>query len=194
MPHIHNQPDQHDMTVSAFVLRKEGGNWQCLVHMHKKIDKLMQVGGHIELTETPWQALAHELGDETGYNLPDLEILQAFDDVPELGDPIVHPLPFLINTHNVGNNHFHSDLCYGFVAKEEPTGVQADGESTDLRWYPIDELEKLQAKGLAVEDAVRIYKTLIERLPNLHRVDPTLFSLLKPIKGIVYRRGEPGSY
>ena len=65
----------------------------------------MQIGGHIELDETPWQSMAHELGDETGYQLPELTLLQPFDTVPSIGDAIVHPVPFLVNTHNVGNDN-----------------------------------------------------------------------------------------
>lgn len=61
MPHIHTKPDQHDMTASAYILRQENGVWKCLVHFHKKVEKLMQVGGHIELNETPWQTITHEL-------------------------------------------------------------------------------------------------------------------------------------
>jgi len=49
MSHIHTQPGQHDMTVSAFIVRQVDGEWKCLVHLHKKAGKLMQVGGHVEL-------------------------------------------------------------------------------------------------------------------------------------------------
>lgn len=193
MPHIHNEPNQHDMTVSAYIVRQEAGEWKCLVHMHKKIDKLMQIGGHIELDETPWQSMAHELGDETGYQLPELTLLQPFDTVPSIGDAIVHPVPFLVNTHNVGNDHYHSDLCYAFIANDVPSGARADGESADLRWYSLDELSTLARKGEALEDVANIYETLLQYLSKMSKIDPSLFSLTKPIAGVTYKRGAPGT-
>lgn len=54
MPHIHNQPGQHDATVSAYIILNEDGQWKCMVHYHKKMDILMQIGSHVELTENPW--------------------------------------------------------------------------------------------------------------------------------------------
>ena len=61
MAHIHDQPNQHDLTACAFIIRQVDGEWRCLVHMHKKLGKLLQIGGHVELHETPWQSVAHEL-------------------------------------------------------------------------------------------------------------------------------------
>ncbi len=37
----------------------------------------MQVGGHIELDETPWQAVEHELREESGYTLAELSSIVA---------------------------------------------------------------------------------------------------------------------
>lgn len=130
MPHIHAQPNQHDMTVSAYIVRQIDNVWHCMVHYHKKIDVYMQIGGHIELDETPWQAMAHELEEESGFTLDELSVLQ-----PTIGrvrdvDNINHPVPFTMNTHNVGNDHYHSDLCYGFVAENLPENQTAEGEST----------------------------------------------------------------
>ncbi len=61
MPHLHTAPNQHDMTVSIYIIHRVGDEWRCLVHMHRKLGFLMQVGGHIELDETPWQSVEHEL-------------------------------------------------------------------------------------------------------------------------------------
>lgn len=114
MPHIHTEPGQRDMTVSAYIIRRENNQWKCLVHFHKKMQKLLQIGGHIELNETPWQAISHELAEESGYTLDDVQVLQYTGAQVEGGSNVVHPVPFAMNTHNVGNEHYHSDLCYGF--------------------------------------------------------------------------------
>lgn len=194
MPHIHTEPNQHDMTVSAYILLREDDTWKCLVHMHKKIGRLMQIGGHIDLNETPWQAMAHELEEESGFRLSELELLQPFGDAVRLWGGLVHPLPFTMNTHGAGNHHYHSDTCYGFIAERRPTHDFASGESDDVRWMSITELQKQAETGEVLEDVATLYAWLIAHLDQLHTVDPASFSLGKPEKqAFTYKTGAPGA-
>jgi len=64
MAHIHTAPNQHDHTVTAYIIRIDKDEPRALLHMHKKLNVLLPVGGHIELDETPWAAMAHELEEE----------------------------------------------------------------------------------------------------------------------------------
>jgi 8-oxo-dGTP pyrophosphatase MutT (NUDIX family) len=56
MPHIHTGPGEHDHTASAVIIRNESDGPKVLLHLHKKLNRLLQPGGHVELHETPWQA------------------------------------------------------------------------------------------------------------------------------------------
>lgn len=193
MPHIHTQPDQHDMTVSGYIVRMDGDTPLCLVHMHRKIGKLMQVGGHIELNETPWQAMAHELAEESGYQLSELAVLQHTKDRVQEAHNVSHPVPFLMNTHNVGNNHYHSDLCYAFIADTVPEQLAAEGESSDLRWVTLDDLRRQAAEGIALNDVYNIYSFLLGHMHTYASVLASQFSLGKPQDaGMAYRYGAPG--
>lgn len=189
MPHIHTELGQHDATVSAYIVRqREDGEWLCLVHMHRKIDMLMQAGGHIELDQTPWQAMATELKDETGYDIADIAILQ-WSLPPTISRAVTHPQPLLMNTHKAGEGHFHSDTCYGFIARNEPPQAMADGESDDLRWLTIKELKILAAQGDVLQDVAEIYAYLLDSRASMIEMPATNFSLAKPEKGgIVYKR------
>lgn len=193
MPHIHNEPDQHDMTVSGYIVRVDGDEPRCLVHMHKKIGKLMQIGGHIELNETPWAAIAHELEEESGYQLSELKVVQYTADRVVDANNVSHPTPFLMNTHNVGNEHYHSDLCFGFVALGLPAQNMADGESADLRWLTLSELREAAKNGKALQDVSNMYTFLIEHLETYVRVSALDFSVEKPSAvGATYKHGAPG--
>ena len=194
MPHIHNKPNQHDMTVSAYIVRKENGEWKCMVHFHKKIGMLMQIGGHIELDETPWQTMAHELEEESGYRLEELAVLQyTVDRVQEAGN-VTHPTPLLVNTHNVGNEHYHSDLCYGFLASAEPSTTVAVGESADIRWLTLSELRSGIDDNNVLNDVIYIYEFLLRNIDTLVPVGASSFSLAKPESiGMTYKVGAPGS-
>ena len=116
--------------------------------MHKKHGVLLPFGGHIELNETAYGAVEHELREESGYSLQQLTILQPTERIRNLEGIVVHPQPVLVNTHSVSDTHYHSDLAYAFVATEDAAGTPEDGESADIRWINRDDLLKLGSKEI----------------------------------------------
>jgi 8-oxo-dGTP pyrophosphatase MutT (NUDIX family) len=190
MPHIHTDPGHHDITVSAWVIRKDSDQWKCLVHFHKKMDTLMQIGGHVELEETPWRSLSVELKEEAGYSLSQLSALQHSDVSVISHHNVQHPVPFAMNTHDVGSQHFHTDLCYGFVTDELPESAPNDQESTDLRWLTIDELQKALDENETLADVVQTYRALIAMQSTMSCVAASSFSTEDPTHATVtYKRG-----
>lgn len=193
MAHIHVEPGQHDITVSAYIVRTDASEPLCLVHMHRKMGKLMQAGGHVELDETPWSAVVHEIAEETGFATRELRVLQQDADRVVLDMAVNHPTPFCLNTHSVGNEHFHTDLCFGFLADGPAERPPADGESTDVRWLTLPRLRDAALRGEALEDVSRIYAHLIGRLDTYAAIAATEFSLDDPTQAAaVYRVGAPG--
>ena len=141
----------------------------------------MQIGGHVELNETPWQSIAHELSEESGYALDELSILQPDDQLVRAPGAVQHPVPVIMNTHKLPGEHFHSDLCFAFVAEAAPSGKPAEGESQDLRCLTIPELQAEADQGLAPIDIKLFYEAMITRyLPSYHRVPATKYALDKP--------------
>ncbi|OKL54024.1 hypothetical protein BSZ39_06355 [Bowdeniella nasicola] len=162
MPHIFTQPGGHDQTVSAFIFRTDCAEPRILVHRHRKLRGLLQVGGHIEPTENPWQALVREVKEESGYRIRHLKVFQPAPP-PTFDYPgfTAHPLPALVNTHQVGGDHFHSDLAYALLAESEPAGRPAEGESTDLRWVSLAEWE---VDPYRIDNAVATARYLAEHI------------------------------
>jgi len=68
MPHIHKLIDY---TVALFIRHK---NKVLLIH-HKKLDRWLPPGGHIELDEDPDQGLFRELEEETGLKKGHFDLL-----------------------------------------------------------------------------------------------------------------------
>ena len=181
MPHIHTQPNQHDMTVSMYIIREDTDGWKCFLHMHRKLGVLMQIGGHIEINETPWQAVAHELTEESGYTLAELEVLQP-SQVQQVRGAVVHPVPCLVNTHTAGPGpHYHSDLCYVFLAKDIPRQAPSEGESSDMRWMTIEEMTA-HTEDKVLSDVIDIYEAAVNHFVGTYQHIPaTTFSLEKPV-------------
>jgi 8-oxo-dGTP pyrophosphatase MutT (NUDIX family) len=186
MPHIHTGIGEHDLTTSAYIVRMQDDEPLVLVHMHRKFGKLMQAGGHVELAETPWAAMAHELQEETGYALSELSVLQPSANPFMLHDAVTHPVPTLINTHRVSDTHLHTDLCYAFIALAEPHEKPNEDESQDIRWLTLEELKQEVEVGVAFADVYQIYETIITRyLEQYEWVHADDFSVEDPIAGRV---------
>lgn len=153
MAHIHNNVGEHDNTVSAFIVRTDMGEPKVLMHKHKKLNVLLQIGGHVELKENPWEAIEHEIAEETGYSMSQLQVLQPpYFTVTSLPDVIVHPVPVCYSTHGfeLWPDHKHTDVTYAFIADGEPTTSPSEGESVDLRWFSVSELEALTPDEVVV--------------------------------------------
>lgn len=186
MPHIHTEPGQHDITTSAWIFREDPDELRMLVHMHRKHGKLMQVGGHIELDETPWQTIAHEVPEESGLNLSDLYVLQPLAETLDIAGASVHPVPAVANTHAIGGGHYHSDFGYAFIVKGDPELHPAEGESSDLRWLTVGELGEAAVAGLALQDVVDIYAHIAKRIvPVYHKIEATEFTTGKPDESLM---------
>jgi 8-oxo-dGTP pyrophosphatase MutT (NUDIX family) len=145
MGHIHTEPGDHDHTVSAFIVREDFDEPKLLLHMHKKLHVLLQIGGHVEVKENPWSAIEHEILEESGYTFKQLQLLQPLDRLGKLSNATLHPYPVVMNTHNFdpAGTHKHIDTSYAFVTSEEPGKQPDDGESTDIRWLSLTELQAL---------------------------------------------------
>jgi 8-oxo-dGTP pyrophosphatase MutT (NUDIX family) len=146
MAHIHTQPGQHDHTASAFIFRTDFDQPKIILHLHKKLGAYMQFGGHIELHENPWQAIVHELREESGYDIDQLQILQPKVRLTNLSDnAIIHPQSVSHTTHPLGNDHFHTDSAYAMTTGKSPRHQPDEGESTDSILLNRDELVSLPA-------------------------------------------------
>lgn len=174
MTHIHTLDGQHDFTVSAFIINPKTKT--LLLHKHKLLGLWLQPGGHIELNETPWQALAHEILEETGYEIQNLDVLQTSFKIPGLVEN-EHPVPLVYRTHQfqAKNTHWHTDAAFAFITENLPTQQIGEGESTILSWMTIEEILELSSESI-VQDTCTIGIHLLENFENLVRVSSSVFS------------------
>lgn len=150
MPHINTAPGEHDATVSFFILRTDFDKPRLTYHVHRKTGKLSMFGGHVEKGESPWQSALHEITEESGYDHEQLTILQPPVRLRSLTGGVVHPAPVVSTTARFPGDppHFHSDLLYALVADGPPAGTPAEGESTDIRLYTLDELAEIPSQDI----------------------------------------------
>lgn len=121
------------LTASAWVLDR-ARMLTALIH-HRKLNRWLQPGGHIEDVDATWRAAAQrEATEETG-----LANFTAELGVDELFDVDVHPIP----ARKDEPAHFHYDLRFLFVADVDAVGrtlvINAD-EAHDCRWFALADL------------------------------------------------------
>jgi len=172
MAHIHTGPGQHDFTASAYIVRTDLPEPAIILHKHRILNQWMQFGGHVELHEDPWQALTHEIREESGYELSQLKLLQPdIRKAVPTDDVTHHPLPANIGTAKFGGiDHYHTDIAYAFTTGEDPAGKSGDGESSEFRTFTRDELAALtkdeippnvqQVALIILDDYVKNWKTV----------------------------------
>jgi 8-oxo-dGTP pyrophosphatase MutT (NUDIX family) len=131
MAHIH---EKIDFTVAIFVVHNE----KILLIHHRKLDKWLPLGGHIELNEDPEQAALREAKEESGL---DVELL---GERPPTTSPGTRALiaPRFLDIHRISDTHEHIGMIYW--AKPRGGKVQlATEEHHDIRWCSADDLDKL---------------------------------------------------
>jgi 8-oxo-dGTP pyrophosphatase MutT (NUDIX family) len=147
MPHIHTQPGQHDLTVSAYIFIMTADEPRIMLHQHKKHQNYMQFGGHVELDENPWQAVLREIREEAGYSAHQLRVLQPPGGHVS-GIAMSHPHPVCILTYPASASHKHTDVCFAFVTDETPALAIGDDESDCVYSLTQKEFEMLPPEAM----------------------------------------------
>ena len=142
MAHIH---EKIDFTVAIFVVH-EG---RILLIHHRKLDKWLPLGGHIELDEDPEQAALREAREESG-----LEV-ELLGERPPTTEPGTRALiaPRFLDIHRINAAHEHIGMIYWARPKDGKVTLAAD-EHHDIRWCSVAALDSLRP---AMSDAVKWY-------------------------------------
>ena len=121
--------DPVHLTGSAVVAGSRG----TVLHVHRRLGRWMQPGGHLGTGESPPAAALRESEEETGLELSH----------PAGGPRLIH-----VDVHPAADGHTHLDLRYLLLAPDEDPSP-LPGESTEVRWCTWDEADDLCDAALA---------------------------------------------
>jgi 8-oxo-dGTP pyrophosphatase MutT (NUDIX family) len=132
MPHIH---EKIDFTVAIFVVQ----NGKVLLIQHRKLEKWLPLGGHIELDKDPEQAALREAKEEGGL---EVELLGERPPTTGAGTRALIA-PRFLDIYRISDSHEHIGMIYWARPKNGAVKL-ASAEHYDIRWCSIDDLEKLK--------------------------------------------------
>src|SRR6185437_3939185 len=161
MAHIH---EKIDFTVAIFVVH----SGRILLIHHRKLEKWLPLGGHIELDEDQEIAALRETREESG-----LEV-ELLGERPPTTGPGTRALiaPRFLDIHRISETHEHIGMIYWARPRKTPAGRQrsqaevqcATEEHHDIRWCSAGELDTLQPR---MSEAVKWYcRKAIEEISN----------------------------
>ena len=131
MAHIH---EKIDFTVAIFVVHDR----KVLVVHHRKLERWLPLGGHVELDEDPEQAALREAREESG-----LEV-ELIGERPPTTSPGTRALiaPRFLDIHRINDTHEHIGMIYWARPRNGKLAL-AEAEHHDIRWCSAAELGRL---------------------------------------------------
>ena len=111
--------DLTHVTASAIVVGQRG----TVLHLHKRLGRWMQPGGHIDPGEQPPDAAVREATEELGLHVAH----------PSGGPRLIH-----LDVHEAALGHTHLDLRYLLIGAADDPHPPPD-ESPEARWFDWDE-------------------------------------------------------
>ena len=139
---------QRHFTATAFVIDSQN---RVLLLWHRRLQRWMPPGGHVDENETPEDAAKRECKEET--NL-DVEIIgepaaDLFSDNPHEGQMLKKPIAFLMENipeSKERNEPAHQHMDFLYLAKplnEHQARETAKEESDGMQWFTSSEIEAL---------------------------------------------------
>ena len=143
-PFSRTQFNPGHVTGSCFII---DGDRRLLLHHHRRLNRWLQMGGHLEAGEQPLEAALREAEEESG--LGDLRVIGGIADLD------VHVIP----AGRGEPEHRHFDVRY-IARTASPEAIVIDvKESNDLMWVDLDRAAEL----MPGEESLRVIRK-IERL------------------------------
>jgi len=142
---------QRHFTATAFIIDSKG---RTLLLWHKRLNRWMPPGGHIDDNETPEEAVCRECKEETGL---DVEIIgeeseDLFAKCPKEGEMLKKPIAMLLENIPASAErrepaHQHMDFLYAAKPLNENQPVTIlEEEVEDWRWFTREDIERLDEK------------------------------------------------
>lgn len=146
---------KRDFTATAYLIE----NQKVLLIYHKKLEKWLPPGGHIEENETPPEAAQREVLEETGFKF---EFISQENIVIQRATARSLERPYMCLLEEIpayGDTPSHQHVDFIFVGK--PIG-SIGVHSHSYRWFGWDELLKFKPDQEILQDTLDVIQQLFQ--------------------------------
>lgn len=136
---------RNDFTATGYIVTDD--RKKMLLIYHKKLQKWLPPGGHLEKNELPHYCVLREVFEETGIKA---EIIRFDPDINLFSDTDKQlPAPYcilheLIPASSKDEEHMHIDLIYILRADQQDTSLQL-AEISEAKWLTLKEILEYEA-------------------------------------------------
>lgn len=124
---------RREFVVAAYIVDDR----KVLLVNHKKLNKWLPIGGHIEPNELPDEAVLREAKEETGLKV---EITSSNFNVTDSSVKLLNT-PHHVQLENIDKEHQHIDLVYFCRLKSKNQKLNTTEE---CKWFSIKDLESIK--------------------------------------------------
>lgn len=121
---------ERHFNVTVYVTNEKG---KFLLIRHKKLQKWLPPGGHIETNERPDVAALREVKEETG-----IDVVLEGEKFPRNTD-CVRPYGIQMNVIKAGE-HEHMDIIFKAKPVKKVKLILNEAETEGINWFSIDEI------------------------------------------------------
>jgi 8-oxo-dGTP pyrophosphatase MutT (NUDIX family) len=128
-------------TTSIFIINNLDRNFKILLIHHKKFDRWMVPGGHIEPFENQIEATIRETKEETGLDIKLFSFLHKKNEVND-SEWLLPPEYFfqqLIPSTPKEETHYHLDFAYLAFSNNLDFTLNSH-ETKDIKWVDLDDI------------------------------------------------------
>jgi 8-oxo-dGTP pyrophosphatase MutT (NUDIX family) len=132
---------EKQFTASAYIIEDQ----KVLLIFHRKLQKWLPPGGHMDANETPPEAAKREALEETGI---EVELIHQENVWIDRWNAKSFERPYLCLLEEIpsfGNSPAHQHIDFIYVGR--PVGgqiIQNDHETSGIRWFSWEEIEALK--------------------------------------------------
>ena len=157
------KPLEKHFTAGVYIFRKTDQLELLLIH-HKKHDKWLIPGGHIDPWENPAEAAVREAKEETGIDVVLKELSEpyrqvVYEDATSIQVP-QYMFEELIPEYNGEPEHIHIDCLYFGIPKNNLPPEQNIRETHGIRWFRESDLEAYDIFDMTKNTARRYFDQL----------------------------------
>lgn len=145
-------------TSSIFIFHKFETGWKLLFVHHKKFDRWMIPGGHVESNENPIEAVKREAYEETSIRPKLISFLhRKFEETDSTW--LLPPEYFFeqrIPERKGEEEHFHLDCAYVSLSQDDGIKHQ-ERESNGIKWFSEDEIREETSMFVSTQKIALIF-------------------------------------